>query len=54
MLRFVASMDKWVKAFSEIPDYVKEAGIEFSKTEMDALLGGNAARILKLEEEANG
>jgi predicted TIM-barrel fold metal-dependent hydrolase len=46
VLRTVASMDKWVKAFSEIPDYVKEAGLEFPKEAMDALLGGNAARIL--------
>ena len=39
----------WVKAFTEIPNWVKEAGVEFTKEELDGYLGGNALRLLLLE-----
>ncbi len=50
ILRRVVSQEKWVKAFTEIPEPVKAAGIDFPKEVIDALMGGNAARILKLSE----
>jgi microsomal dipeptidase-like Zn-dependent dipeptidase len=34
----------WVEAFTEIPGWVKEAGIEFTKEEIEDYLGGNALR----------
>ncbi len=40
---------RWVKAFTEIPQTVKEAGIEFTKKEMADFLGGTAVRILGLQ-----
>jgi len=40
----------WVKSFTEIPAWVKEAGIEFTREEMDGLLGGNALRVLRLDK----
>ncbi|MFC1867697.1 amidohydrolase family protein [Thermodesulfobacteriota bacterium] len=40
----------WVKAFTDIPAWVKEAGIEFTKEEMDGFLGGNALRLLHLDK----
>ena len=33
----------WLKAFQEIPDQVKEAGIEFTEKELQAFLGESAA-----------
>jgi predicted TIM-barrel fold metal-dependent hydrolase len=39
----------WVKAFTEIPNWVKEAGVEFTKEELDGYLGGNALRLLLRE-----
>jgi len=39
----------WVKAFTEIPGWVKEAGIEFTKEELDGYLGGNVFRLFSLE-----
>jgi predicted TIM-barrel fold metal-dependent hydrolase len=36
----------WVKAFTEIPVWVKEAGVEFTQEELDGYLGGNALRWL--------
>jgi len=47
-LKGLVPQDKWVKAFTEIPESVRAAGIEFPKEVMDALLGGNAAKLLKL------
>lgn len=41
---------KWVKTFTEIPDWVKEAGIEFSKQEIDDFLGGTAFKLLGLKK----
>ena len=38
----------WVKAFTLIPDWVNEAGIEFTKEELDDYLYENALRLLKL------
>lgn len=38
----------YVKAFSEPPDEVREAGIEFSDREIKGILGDNAARVLGL------
>ena len=42
---------RWVKVFTEIPDSVKEAGIEFTEQEIADYLGGTASRILHLEGE---
>jgi hypothetical protein len=39
---------RWVKVFTEIPNSVGEAGIKFSKEEIDGILGNNAARVLRL------
>lgn len=36
----------WVKVFKEPPDEVKNAGITFTTDEIDAILGGNAARLM--------
>jgi hypothetical protein len=47
-----AAYCSWIKAFTEIPIWIKEAGIEFSKEELDGYLGGNALRLLRLESEA--
>ncbi len=44
------SQKNWVNVFQEIPDYVKEAGIEFRPEEIDLVLGGTAAKVLGLEE----
>jgi hypothetical protein len=38
-----------VKAFQEIPDDVRQAGIDFSDEELQAMLGGNALRWLGKE-----
>ena len=38
----------WVKAIKETPDSVKAAGIDFTDQEKDAILGGNAAKVLGL------
>jgi len=38
----------WVNAFKEPPDEVKAAGIEFTEQEINAILGGNAAKLLGL------
>ena len=50
MLKLLVNQEKWVKAFSEIPDSIKEEGIEFNKDIIDAILGGNASSLLKLSE----
>lgn len=36
----------WVKAFKEPPEALKEVGIIFTEGEMNAILGGNASRIV--------
>jgi predicted TIM-barrel fold metal-dependent hydrolase len=38
----------WVKAMTEIPDWVKEEGIEFTKEEIEGYMGGNAIKLLRL------
>ncbi len=43
---FRGGQANWVKAFTDPPDTVKETGITFSKDEIDAILGGNAARLM--------
>ena len=42
------SQEKWIKAFSEIPESVRADGIKFPKEVIEALLRGNAAKLLKL------
>lgn len=39
----------WVKFIKDPPPEVKEAGLELSEEEKAAILGGNAARLLRLE-----
>ena len=43
---FKGGQANWVKVFTNLPDSVKEAGITFTKEEIDAILGGNAARLM--------
>lgn len=40
----------WLKAFTEIPAWVKEAGIEFTPKELGDYLGGNALKLLRLDK----
>ena len=49
-LKLLIGQERWVKAFTEIPDFVKEQGIEFKDDEIAGIMGGNAARILRLTE----
>jgi predicted TIM-barrel fold metal-dependent hydrolase len=49
-LKLLVSQERWVKAFTEIPDCIKESGIEFRNEEIEGIMGGNAARILGLRE----
>lgn len=44
----VPSNGWFLKMFQEIPEEVKEAGVDFSEDEKRAILGENAARIYKL------
>lgn len=48
MFRPVLKGSEWVKAFKEAPERAKEFGIKFSQAEIDAIMGDNAARLLKL------
>ncbi len=48
-MRLYMSEKDWVGVFQEIPDYVKEAGIEFKPEEIDLILGGTAAKVLGLQ-----
>jgi predicted TIM-barrel fold metal-dependent hydrolase len=47
-LKRLVDQERWVRAFTEIPDPVKELGIEFKDEEIEGIMGGNAARILGL------
>jgi predicted TIM-barrel fold metal-dependent hydrolase len=47
-LKLLINQERWVKAFTEIPDSVKEQGIEFKDEEIAGIMGGNAARLLAL------
>ena len=49
-LKLLINQERWVKAFTEIPDSVKEHGIEFTDEEIAGIMGGNAAKILGLTE----
>jgi predicted TIM-barrel fold metal-dependent hydrolase len=49
-LKLLVNQERWVKAFTEIPDPVKEQGIEFTEEEIAGIIGGNAAKILGLTE----
>ena len=47
-MSLLVSQKKWVDIFRNPPDEVKEAGIELRQREIDAILGGNAARVLNI------
>jgi len=47
-LKLLINQERWVKAFTEIPDSIKEQGIEFKNEEIEGIMGGNAARVLGL------
>jgi predicted TIM-barrel fold metal-dependent hydrolase len=47
-LKLLVSQEKWVKAFTEIPDFIKEWGIQFRDEEIAGIMGGNAARLLRV------
>jgi len=36
----------WVKVFTHLPDILNQAGITFTREAIDAILGGNASRIV--------
>jgi predicted TIM-barrel fold metal-dependent hydrolase len=42
---FRGGQPNWIKAFTDPPNVVKQGGITFTRTEIDAILGGNAARL---------
>ena len=42
------SQSKWVDAFRNVPEW---AGFEMTEERSDAILGGNAMRLLKLDEK---
>jgi len=50
-LKLLVSQEMWVKAFTQIPAFVKEQGIEFKEEEIAGIMGGNAARLLGLTEQ---
>jgi predicted TIM-barrel fold metal-dependent hydrolase len=39
-LKLLVSQERWVKAFTEIPDFVREQGIEFKDEEIEGIMGG--------------
>ena len=41
-------LKQWIEVFTDLPDRGKKHGYEFSDADVEAILGGNAARILKL------
>ena len=41
-------LKQWIDVFKGLPGLAREFGHRFSEDEVDAILGGNAARILKL------
>ena len=46
--RDVLPLADWVAAFRQLPSLGEEAGVRFDDTDVDAILGGNSARILGL------
>ena len=49
-LKLLVNQEKWVKAFTEIPDSVEEQGIKFRDEEIKGIMGDNAIKILGLTE----
>jgi predicted TIM-barrel fold metal-dependent hydrolase len=49
-LKLLVDQQRWVNAFTEIPDSIKESGIQFKDEEIAAIMGGNAAKLLGLAE----
>jgi len=49
-LKLLVNQERWVKAFTEIPESVKEQGIKFRDEEIAGIMGGNAASILALTD----
>jgi predicted TIM-barrel fold metal-dependent hydrolase len=49
-LKLLVNQQRWVKAFTEIPDSVKDRGIRFTDEEIAGIMGGNAAKLLGLAE----
>jgi predicted TIM-barrel fold metal-dependent hydrolase len=49
-LKLLVNQERWVKAFTEIPDSVKEQGIKFKDEEITGIMGGNTAKLLGLTE----
>jgi predicted TIM-barrel fold metal-dependent hydrolase len=49
-LKLLINQERWVKAFNEIPDSVKERGIQFRDEEIAGIMGKNAASLLGLTE----
>jgi predicted TIM-barrel fold metal-dependent hydrolase len=47
-LKLLVNQQRWVKAFTEIPDSVKERGIQFKDEEIAGIMGDNAAKLLGL------
>jgi predicted TIM-barrel fold metal-dependent hydrolase len=45
-LKALINQKRWVDAFTEIPDYIKEQGIEFKDEEIKGIMGGNASKLL--------
>ena len=41
-------LKQWIEVFTDLPDRGKKHGYDFSDGDVEAILGGNAARILKL------
>jgi predicted TIM-barrel fold metal-dependent hydrolase len=49
-LKLLINQQRWVNAFNEIPDSVRERGIQFRDEEIAGIMGDNAARLLGLTE----
>ena len=49
-LRAAMSLRSWVEVFQRLPDLAREHGFHISDTEAQAILGGNARRLLRLSD----
>ena len=49
-LKLLINQQTWVRAFTDIPDSVREQGIEFKDEEIGGIMGNNASRLLGLTE----